>query len=207
MADSVAVLMAEVRSIVDVTDDEALSALNRRHRRMVARGRSLRKRLEVGPTVAGQPFYAVSGVTEALGISVGGAPYAPARRQDIYAYGQGTLVWEGPGLVVVDASAAGVEGLTLVPAPSDAGASIELFAVVVPADLTAGDTVSALHVDPDYYDVLVDAASATFLRRIGEGNPEAIEARFEGACEELRSRVNRRLRPGPGQIRLQGVNT
>jgi hypothetical protein len=202
--DAVATLVAEVREVVDVTDAQALTALNRRHRRMVAHARSFRKRVEIGPTVAGQARYAVSGVVEVFGVTVDGAVYGRTRRDDLF---DTNLTWTGPaGLVVLDASSAGVESLSLIPEPSDAGLSIELYAAVLPDDMVLGDAASAIKVDSDFYDVLVEAAAATYLRRQGEGDPETSEARFDAECERLRNRVQRRLKGGVTQVRLAGFN-
>lgn len=208
MAESVATLVAEVKQVVDVTDDQALTALNRRHRRMVAVGRSRRSRVEIGPTVAGQAFYPVTGVVEALGVFIDGVPQGKARREDVYAYQRGGLVWSTPGgLIVTDASSAGVAGLSFIPGPTDAGLSIELYAALLPADLLLGDPISAVKVDPDFYDALVEGAASTWLRREGEGDPNGSDARFDAECERLRQRVNARFRgSGPSQIRVLGIN-
>jgi hypothetical protein len=208
MADTVDALVGEVQSIVDVSPAEALTALNRRYRAMVARSRLVRKRLAVGPTVASQSFYPVSGVVELLGVSVNGVPYGKGAHTDFYGAALGSLTWSGPGgLVVADASSAGVSGVSLIPTPTEAGLSIELFAAVFPADLAAGGAASTIVVDPDFLDVLVEAAASTYLRRQGEGDPNTSDARFDQACEELRRRVNHRYRSsGPAQIRVQGVN-
>lgn len=211
MADTIDGLVAEIRTVVDVTAVEALSALNRRHRTMVSRARSYRKVVELGPTVAGTGFYAApAGLVEFLpgGLRVGGIPYSKARRDDVYAQAQGTLSWTGPGgLVVVDADDTGVQGLSFVPEPTEDDLSIEAFVALLPADVVSGNPATALRVDADMYDALVDAASATFLWRQGEGDYATAEQRFDAACEELRRRVNHRFRgPGPAQIRLQGIN-
>lgn len=207
MPETVGDLVTELQGIVDVDDVAALRSINRRHRQIVSRARSRRDRVEIGPTVAGQAFYSTGLLVEVLAVSVNGVPYGMGRRGDDYGYAQGTLVWQGPGgLVIADASS-GVQGLLLVPTPTVAGQSIEVYAARFPGDLAADTNVLLLSIDTDMLDVLVEAAAATFLRRQGEGDPDAIEARFLAACEELRERVQQRFRTtGPAQIRVIGVN-
>lgn len=204
---TVADLVAQVRVIVDVDDTSALSALNDRYATMVARARSMRKTVDVGPTVVAQAFYAVTGVIEVDGITVGGVPYGPGRRTDVYSSSQSMLTFRGPGgVVVVDADGAGVQGLTLVPPPTAAGLSIVLYAAVFPADLLSTDNLTTVRVDRDMRRALVEAAAATYLRVQGEGNADVEDARFDARCEEFRRRVSRRFRSGPDTIRVVGIN-
>lgn len=205
MADTVSTLVAEVQSVVDVTADQALTALNRRHRVMVARSKCLRRVFSTS-VAAGQATYYLPTAPEIIQLyqlKVGGVPYSPGRFGDLYAGAQGTLTLSGPGGVYVRYDpAAGEPQLRFYPAPSEA-TYVELAAAVLPTDLT---TDGGLAVDSDFYDALVDGATATFLRREGEGDPASLEARFDQACEELRRRVATKYRSGPAQIRLQGVN-
>lgn len=211
MADTIPTLVAEVRDIVDVTDAQALLALSRRHKTMVSRSRCLRRKIDVGDTVDGQEFYEIDpalGVIEVLGAKIGGIPYARGRRDDAYADAQGRLVLSGDGgLIFVDADTSSNMGLTLIPSP-DAGLEILLYAAILPADLpSTGNAAEVLAVDQDMYDVLVEAAAATWMKRQGEGDWQTPEAQFEAKCEELRQRVDRRLRgQGPPQIRIVGIN-
>jgi hypothetical protein len=209
MADNVDTLVAEILSVVDVSTTEALTQLNRRHRTMVARAKCLRKRIAVASTTANVAEYPLD-VIELYALEVAGVPYGKARRPDIYGYSQGTLLWSGPdgsGLIVADADAAGVTGITLIPTPTQTGLAITAFAAVKPDDLAAGGPASTIKVDNDFYNALVEGACATFLRRIGEGDPGTGEQIFDGACEEMRRRAARRFRgAGPAQIRVQGIN-
>jgi hypothetical protein len=211
MADDVDTLVAEIRSVVDVDVPTAVAALNRRHRRMCARAKSYRKTVAVGNTVAGTADYALE-VIEAYTFEVGGVPYGRARLGDSFAFSQGALVWSSTGsggLIVAEANASGVKGIRLIPTPdvSSAGLAITCLAAVTPPDLAAGGATSTIQVDADFYDALVEGATATILRRQGEGAPATGEQIFDAACEELRLRVARRFRgSGPSQIRLQGLN-
>lgn len=214
MPDTVQTLIDEVTQEggFEATDVQALRWLNRRHRFIVAQSRSLRDRVQVGPTVAGQEFYAVSNVVETYNVEVGGVPYAKARRPDVYGYSQGTLLWTGPtgaGFVVEDVDESGVQGFTLIPPPDSAGTAITIWAAVPPADLAAADPASALKIDSDCYDGLVSGAIATGLLRI-EQRPDLAaphEQIFAATVEMMRQRVKRRYNTsGPAQIRVVGVN-
>lgn len=209
MPDTVQTLVDEVLSVAEVDSPTALRVLNRRYRSMVARSRCLRKRVAVGNTVAGTAFYPLD-VIELYSLEVAGVPYGKARRPDIYGYSQGTLLWVGPaggGLIVADASTAGVKGLTLIPAPTTTGAAITAYAAVKPTDMALVDDVATLVIDDDFHEALVEGAQGTLLRRIGEGDPDALDARFEAACEEQRRRTQRRFRGGgPAQIRVEGLS-
>lgn len=210
MADTVQTLLDEIVSVVDVTQAEALTALNRRHKAMVAHARSFRKQVAVGNTVAGQAFYTLTDIIELYALEIAGAPYTKARRPDIFGYAQGVVSWEGltgTGLIVEDANASGVQGLTLIPTPTTSGSAIVAYAAIKPADLVAGDAAAAIKVDDDFFNALVEGATATYLARQGEGTPGELEARFDAACEKMRRRARRRFRgPGPSQIRIIGLN-
>lgn len=206
MPDSVQTLIDEIVATVDVTPAQALTALNRRHRAMVARGRSFRKALVVaGGTVAGQRDYVLDAtVVEVLELRVNGTPYGKGRHADL-AYGAlGRLVMtDEDGIWTTDASSAGVTEVSLYPTPTTSGLEIALFAAVLPDELLAADPGTAIRVDADFYDALVEGAVATFLARQGEGEPDRLEARFEAKCEEWRRRARRRERGGgPAQIRV-----
>lgn len=207
MADDVDALVAEVQGIVDLSPAAALRALNRRHRQMVARGHSLQASISFGVTVAGDLSYAFPAspqVIELREVYVDGVPFGKVKRNDWYSYSQGVFVWEGPtGLWFAEEDG----DLILTPPPTTAGLAIVGLAVVMPDDLVAGQPVTALKVDTDFFDALVNGAAATELLRIGEGDPASLEATFTAACEELRARVRRRMRgSGPTQIRVQGLN-
>jgi hypothetical protein len=63
------------------------------------------------------------------------------------------------------------------------------YAPVLPADLTLAGGPSTVFVDTDLQARLVDGAIATFLQRRGEGDPAALEQRFDAAAEELHRRA------------------
>ena len=210
--DSVQALLNEAAGAegFDATQAQLLLWLNRRHRDMVALSRSYRDRVDVGPTVADQEFYAVAGVVETYNVEVNGVPFSKARRPDVYADSQGGLVWCGPsgsGFVVEDVNATNVQGFTLIPSPETAGLSINVWAAVMPPDLVAGDAVSALKVDSDCYDALVSGVIASGLMRAQQASLAAPHERvYEAAVEKLRRRVKRRYNTmGPAQIRVQGI--
>jgi hypothetical protein len=217
MSETVNDLIAEVRTFVDVDAASALKVFNRRYSRMVAVSRAMRRLLEIA-LVDGQAFYELMGdsgsftntdgseLVEVLGVSVDGVTYSNTARRDVSAYGQSTLSWTGPGgLVAIDADVDGNTGLTVIPTPGTG--TLQLYAAVTPSDLTGSEDVTTLRVDRDMHEALIQGTAATFLDRQGEGDPGSLEARFEAACVEMRTRVARRYRGGgPSQIRVVGIN-
>jgi hypothetical protein len=83
------------------------------------------------------------------------------------------------------------------------------YGVYSPPDLLIDNSVP-FRVDDDAIEGLMAGVFATMLSRPGEARPDLAreqEATFSTACEELRTRSNKRSRgPGPAQIRLQGTN-
>ena len=213
MAETVAQVVANIRSMFDVDDATALRALDRRHKRMCARSRCYRKTVAVGTTTAGTAFYAVAGVIELYSLNVGGVPYGKARHPDVYGYSQGTLLWCGPagsGLIVADADSGGVNGVTLIPTPGTSGVAITSFAAVEPPDLTLdGSAGGTFKVDSDLVEGVEAGAMAALADTTDEREDLAtrMDGKFDVACEEQRRRTARRFRgPGPSQIRVQGIN-
>jgi hypothetical protein len=202
VADTVDTLIAELQAIVDVDATAAVRLLNRRHRQAVARAQSYITGVglveTVDPGLYSRP--ASPEVVEFHGpMYVAGVPYSRGRETDWYAYQQGWLVWDGPGLFAVIG-----EGVAVIPAPAS-GTVVSIVAACMPPDLAAGQPATAIKLDDDAFDALVDGAAATELLRIGEGDPVSMEAKFTAMCEEQRLRQRRRLRgPGPAQIRVQG---
>lgn len=215
MAETVQQLVTDVvqEGGFDVADPQALRWLNRRWRLMVSEARAYRVTVDVDVTVAGEAFYAFSPV-EAYSFEVAGVPYGKARRPDVYGYSQGALVWSGPagtGLILADADATGVKGITLVPAPTTDGLPITSFAAMMPPDLTLDDEGDALLqavLEDDFADELISGAVATGQMRSEARQDLAagFEQVFSAGVERLRLRTRRRFRAGPGQIRILGVN-
>lgn len=187
----------------DVDAATGLKWLNRRHKTMVRRGRSNRRTIEIGVTVAGQSDYPVAAF-DVYSVTVGEVPYRKARRSDQRAYTRGQLVWtpSDVGLFVAKADENGASQLGLIPPPGEAGLTIEVFAAVAADDLTL---TSELLVDEDYHEGLQEGMAATGYARDSEqmGAADRCEARFDAKCEELRQETARRFRGhGPAQIRV-----
>lgn len=193
----------------DVTEDNVLVWLDRRHKTMVRRARVRRALVDVGPTVAGQAFYVVD-VVELLDLKVAGVPYTKALRSDVYANQQGQLCWTGKGttgLIVEDVDpTTGDGGLTFIPTPTTSGDEIVAYAAIGADTLTLA---SPLLVGEEYHDALIEGASATGYARDSEQTNVADrnETRFDNKCEELRREIDKRYRgSGAQQIRIVGVN-
>jgi hypothetical protein len=132
----------------------------------------------------------------------------------VYAMQQNTVVWSGPGgMIVPDANATGARGITLLPVPTTSGSVITAFAAVAVPDLTAdatGDTLLNAQLDSDLIPALVDGAVAEGLNAGMESRPDlaaAHEQAFAEAVEILRRRTALRFHgSGPTQIRISGVN-
>lgn len=202
-----------VNEVATVGFDNTVSAatvlgwVNRRHQTMVRRSRVYRGTTEIGPTVANTAFYVASTVLELFNLTVGGIPAGRAQRPDAYAQTQGELVWsgeDGASLYAVDASGV-TSGITLIPTPTASGLSILAYGTLLAPTLTLGQN---LLVPDEYVDALAEGAIATGLARDTEqvASADRFEQRFDAKCEELRAQVNRSLRPGPAQIRVQGFN-
>lgn len=190
----------------DVDQAEALRWLDRRHKKMVRRSRCNVKLVSVGVTVVGQAEYPLR-VIEAFQVTVNGVPYGKAPRKAQAAYAAGRLRWApvDQGLFFPTADASGVSQIGLIPPPDTAGLAIQAFAAVAATDLVLA---SPLLIDEDFHEALQEGMAATGFARDSEQLPSADrnEARFDLACEEYRREVKRRMRSGPAQIRVQGVN-
>lgn len=195
----------------DVTDAQALTWLDRRHKSMVVRARALRKTTTVaGGTVANQRDYALpTDIVEVLEVNVNGLPYGQATHTDLSYGAQGWVVLSGVGGVVAsEESTTGGPEIALYPTPTTAGLVILVRGVFRPGTLTVGDDTTII-VPDEYQDAMISGAIATGLKR-QEYRPDlaqGFEQEFEAACEEYRRRVSRRYRgAGPATIRIQGVN-
>ncbi|HEY4096159.1 MAG TPA: hypothetical protein VGM33_11630 [Baekduia sp.] len=190
---------------IDVT--QALRELDIRHKSMVARALADRRTITIGETVAGQQVYPVTAL-ELYELYVDGVPYGKVPRTSVAAARQGRLTWSPSwqGLFVATADAGGVAEVGLIPVPDTTGLEITAFAAVRADSLEQAGVIA---VDDEFSNALVEGAAATFFARDAEQIPTADrnEARFDAACEELRLRIRARFRkPGPAQIRVQGVN-
>lgn len=213
-AERVPALVSAVRSEgnFDVTEPQALGWLNAAHRLLVVRSTYLRKRLEVGPSVAGQANYVLPPeVVQIREVLVGGIPFGTGKHSDIAADGQGWLTLCGPtgsGVTAPDSDAAGVDQLSLVPAPSSAGLTIQVYAVCRPPALNVADD-STLKVPAEFDEAIINGALATGLAREAMRPDLAAQFRplFDASCTELLKQARRRYRgPGPTQIRISGYN-
>lgn len=196
----------------DTSEDRVLKWLSRRQRLMCSRSRCYRKKLELGPTVAGQQAYAVPAeALEIREVQVAGVLWGAGRHSDLPQGAQGWLWLErllGSGITTREDSSAGDSLLALYPIPSEAGLTITAYTVCEPPDLKAGDDTT-LVVPPTMDEALINAAMATGLLRL-EARPDLaapLEAAFGASCEELARSTARRFRgTGPAQIRVVGFN-
>ena len=194
----------------DVTDPQALTWLDRRHKKMVVRARAYRKSESIGPTVANTRDYALpSDLVEVLEVTVNGLPYGRATHTDLSYGAQGWLMLDGVGGVIAsEETASGDAEIALYPTPTENGLEVLVRGVFRPSDLVVGSD-STIRVPDEFLDSLVSGAIATGLER-QEYRPDlasGFEQDYEAACEEWRRQIRRRYRgAGPTPIRIQGVN-
>lgn len=197
----------KVEGNFDVDEPRMLRWLSAAHRRMCVRATCIRRRIELGPSVEEQSAYPVPPeVAQILEVLVGGMKYGMGRHSDI-AVGQCLLI-DGAGVTAEDASEAGGALLSLIPAPSDVGVSIEIFAVCRPPALLAADD-STLGVPEEHDEDLIAGAVAIGLAReaMRPDLAQSFQAQFDAACTELLKSTRRRFRgSGPTQIRVVGYN-
>lgn len=206
-AERVPALISAVRlqGDFDVDEPTALSWLSDAHRLMVARSKCFRKRIALGSAVGGQGSYASAELTqviEVVEVLVGGVPYGRGRHSDIAASSQGWVLMSGPGGVVVeDESSAGAYEISLIPAPVEGGAAIEVYAVCRAGALSASDDTT-LKTPQEFDPALIAGAYAYGLSR-DEGRQElaaSYRAEYEGGCTELRQSVARRNAPKRARV-------
>lgn len=194
----------------DVADTQALTWLDRRHKKMVVRARAYRKSADIGPTVSGQRDYLLpSDNVEVHEVLVDGMPYGRATHTDLSYGAQGWVVLEGIGGVVTsEEDASGGAELALYPTPTQSGLSVLVRGIFRPDDLVVGQD-SRIRVPDEFLDSLVSGAIATGLER-QEYRPDLaqmFEQDFSDACEEWRRQIRRRYRgAGPTPIRILGTN-
>lgn len=193
----------------DVADDQALTWLDRRQKKMVVRARALRKTATLA-TVSGQRDYALpSDLVEVLEVTVAGMPYGRATHTDLSYGEQGWVQLSGIGGVVSsEEDTSGGPEIALYPTPTTSGDTILVRGVYRPSSLVVGSD-STIRVPDEFLDSLVSGAIATGLAR-QEYRPDlasSFEQDFEAACEEWRRQERRRFRgAGPTPIRIRGVN-
>jgi len=193
----------------DVTDPQALTWLDRRHKTMVLRARALRKTTSL-VTVANQRDYALpADIVEIMEVNVDGLPYGRATHTDLSYGAQGWVALSGIGGVVAsEEDSSGGPEIALYPTPTQAGLSVLVRGVWRPSSLAVGNDATLI-VPDEYQDALISGAIATGLKR-QEYRPDlaqGFEQEFDNACEEFRRRTARRYRGGgPATIRIQGVN-
>jgi hypothetical protein len=213
MAETVSGLVSALvdEASFDVEPDTALTWINRRWRTMLGRARAYRVTKDLGATVNGTAFYAISGVLELYSLEVATVPYGRARRPDVYSNSMDRLAWTGQGetgLFVPDASAAAVRGITLIPTPTEDDLALTGFAACEPPDLTDdtdGNELLVAQLDGEFVEPLIAGAMAIGHRRddntvLARDN----DAVFDQATDELRRVTKRRFRgPGPTEIRVE----
>jgi hypothetical protein len=185
-------------------------ALNRRHRRMVARAKSYRK------TISGRERPSLIrrttplDVIELYTLEVAGVPYGKARHGDAFAYGQGQLVWSLRRGWRPDRGGGQRErraGIKLIPTPTHERGGDHAFAAVTPPDLAHGGAASTIQVDPTSTTRWWRVRARRTCAGRGRGTRARAIRSSTQACEEMRQRVARRYRgSGPSQIRVQGLN-
>lgn len=212
-AELLAQLRDEVGFDVSGGDVTLLGWLNARHRRMVERSRCFRKRLAVGPTVAGTSDYTLPPeVLEVRLVEVGLVPYDYASRREVLEVRNASAVFvarSGEGLVARGVSASGSEVLSIYPTPTVSGTEIAVTGPVRAPELTvsgvagAGATNSPV-VPPEFFDALVHGAASTGLKRTEArmNDAAAYDSEFDAATEELRRQTRARWNTGPSRVSI-----
>jgi hypothetical protein len=218
VAETVSAIVTEIlaQGSLDATSAETLAILNRRHKLMCNRARVYRTQQAMTRADADVAVYAsATGLIEPMTMQAiddtTGDPgtvttYSPANRGDVPAMLAETLVLSREGGVFAEYN--GATSWLLYPDPTSS-LTVYAYGVYSPPDLLIDNSVP-FRVDDDAIEGLMAGVFATMLSRPGEARPDLAreqEATFSTACEELRTRSNKRSRgPGPAQIRLQGTN-
>lgn len=147
----------------DTTEAKVLDWLDQRHKLMCARSDCYRRKVPLGPTVAGQQSYPIPAevqeIREVLVVtptsSGVGVPYGAGRHSDLaqgalgYIWLGGIYLRAGGGIYTRDENAEGQDLLALYPIPSEAGLTISVLAVcrpevlqLSPSGLVAGGTAT-----------------------------------------------------------------
>jgi hypothetical protein len=224
-------LVAEIQaSGFDVTPQDALRLLDRRHKLMLARSRWVRRPLDLltegaGSNGATAMIALPAVIVEVLSLTVYGdnandalALYHRTRFEDFPAMIDGTLLLGGRGGVFVeipvgtetDSPGSETMKLAIYPGVAD-GTSVLADCVLEPQTLTTDEADGAgVWVPADIQDALLAGVYSSLLNRPNEARPDLAQAQesiFGAGCEELRDRARRRYRTkGPRQIRVGGVD-
>ncbi len=196
----------------DVTEAAALRWATQAHRLLCVRSLCIRKRLDIGPTVAEQSNYELPvELLQIKEVTVAGVPFGTGKHPDI-AGNALHYIWitgyPGTGVTAPDSTPGGAEQIALVPTPSESGLPINVYCVCRPGQLVVGDDTT-LGCPVEFDDTVIAGAIATGLEREAMRPDLAASYRqtFEAGCTELLKQVRRRHRgPGPTTIRIHGYN-
>ena len=201
-------IVAAIQGAGDYDQADVLRRVNQAHDKALTGSKWARATLDMGPTVPGTAFYALPArIIEPLFFSLNGVPTGKGAHADVYGYSAGVLSWSTTGsLLVSDADASGVAGVTVIPEPTAALELLVYGSVLGAAPLAVGGTPLT---PSDFDEQLENYALALCRERDDDRQDSASGFRslFEAEVEMLRRRAKRRDRgAGPAQIRVVGVN-
>lgn len=201
-------IVAAIEGAGDYAQADVLRRVNQAHNKALTDSKWVKATLDMGPTVAGTAFYALpERLIEPLFFSIGGVPTGKAAHADVYGYSAGTLAWSLAGaLLVADADAGGVAGVTVIPEPTAAQDFLVFGPVLPAAALELGDDP----LTPADFDEHLESYALALCRERDDDRMDAggaFRQLFEAEAEKLRRRAKRRDRgAGPAQIRVVGIN-
>lgn len=198
-------LVARLRALSGMTLPEAQSRINQAHRSWVAECEAIKVKLEIGPTVVGQPTYTLeSRVVSLHSLRVNG--YRLERKsidevEDLQA-NDAYVVGRTRGYFAQEFTEGGVSEITIWPTPIASGQAITGRASVLPQDMTADADYPDL--PPDFHEDLITEALATTLERDDErlADAQALQAKCATRRHELVGRLTHRVGRGVARMKL-----
>lgn len=195
----------------NVTPATILSWINEKHREICVRSKYLKETLELGPTVAATPTYAIpTAVAEIRALRLGTASeYLRVNVEQMWALRAVNATLTGPeqGAYAPAFSSGGVQSVEIFPTPTASGTSISALVVAIPPDLTtAPDTAPSI--PQDFHEAVVNGAIGMgYLRTDARADLAApYMADFEAKVALLKRRAVARVGQGPVQFPVAGVH-
>jgi hypothetical protein len=189
-----------------VDPSQAGAWVNDRYKSLCVRADYSRGRVVI-ETVADQGEYALpEGVSTVHELRLETVPFRRVGSESGWDLVGGRVYKRGTGgFYYPDFDVYGNHQVALHPTPDQDGLEIQMIATVTPDDLS-GEQEPQL--PADFHRAVVEGALASAFGLVDENiaTADRYEARFEQAVENLRMRMNKRLRGGPHFIAIEGVH-